>query len=290
MNYNHLKYFNALAANGNVTETAKILRISQPSLTYAIKHLEMDLGFSLFEKVGRHIQLTKAGEKFHKVTEQAIAAVDQAAVNLQEAEQLAAQQLNIGIIPTLASSFMPKMLRASQKENFATENYHIFHGFTNEIIAKLETGDYDVGFCSKIADERLEFFEVERQYFALIANQDFPLSQYSIEELFQQPLVTYRQTVPIGQNAHQVLHSYNPHPQIVAEMDDETSIGGYVMENPVIALVADTSLLRQFDLHKFILPDEDRYHSVYLTVLKERLAETKIKQFVDFTKKFITGS
>ena len=48
-----LKYFVKVAQNGHLTQTAKELLIAQPSLTQAIKKLEEEIGFSLFEKKGR---------------------------------------------------------------------------------------------------------------------------------------------------------------------------------------------------------------------------------------------
>ena len=59
-----LKYFVKVAQNGHLTQTAKELLIAQPSLTQAIKKLEEEIGFSLFEKKGRVLFLTKEGKEF----------------------------------------------------------------------------------------------------------------------------------------------------------------------------------------------------------------------------------
>ena len=48
-----LNYFVKVAENGHLTQTAKELLIAQPSLTQAIRKLEEELGFLLFEKKGR---------------------------------------------------------------------------------------------------------------------------------------------------------------------------------------------------------------------------------------------
>lgn len=45
-----LNYFVKVAENGHLTQTAKELLIAQPSLTQAIRKLEEELGFLLFEK------------------------------------------------------------------------------------------------------------------------------------------------------------------------------------------------------------------------------------------------
>lgn len=50
MNLNQLYYFQTLAKTQHMTKAAQLLNISQPSLSYAIKELEKELGAPLFEK------------------------------------------------------------------------------------------------------------------------------------------------------------------------------------------------------------------------------------------------
>ena len=50
MNLDHLRYFVALSRTENYTQTAKLLHITQPSLTKAIHSLEAELNIDLFQK------------------------------------------------------------------------------------------------------------------------------------------------------------------------------------------------------------------------------------------------
>ena len=59
-----LNYFVKVAENGHLTQTAKELLIAQPSLTQAIRKLEEELGFLLFEKKGRVYFLLKRERNF----------------------------------------------------------------------------------------------------------------------------------------------------------------------------------------------------------------------------------
>lgn len=56
-----LEYFLAVADAGSVTHAARVLSIAQPSLSYAIRGLERELGETLFERHGRGVRLTPAG-------------------------------------------------------------------------------------------------------------------------------------------------------------------------------------------------------------------------------------
>lgn len=63
MKFNQLIYFAAVCQYGTVTEAARQLHISQPSLTSSIRQLESEYQVNLFHRVGRHLTLTREGEQ-----------------------------------------------------------------------------------------------------------------------------------------------------------------------------------------------------------------------------------
>lgn len=75
MTLQQLKYFLAVAEKGSISEAAKSLFISQPSLSNAIKELEAEIKRTLFIRTSRGIALTNDGSEFlgyaRQVTEQA---------------------------------------------------------------------------------------------------------------------------------------------------------------------------------------------------------------------------
>ncbi len=62
MDFRHLRYFVAVADRGNVSRAAAALRLSQPALSRQIHDLEAELKVALFERVGRGLRPTGAGE------------------------------------------------------------------------------------------------------------------------------------------------------------------------------------------------------------------------------------
>ena len=64
MELRQLKYFVKSAEYLNFSVAAKHLFITQSTLSQQIKQLEYELGFELFLRNSRHIQLTEAGEEF----------------------------------------------------------------------------------------------------------------------------------------------------------------------------------------------------------------------------------
>jgi DNA-binding transcriptional LysR family regulator len=60
----HLRYFVAVAEEGQMTRAAQQLHLAQPALSQAIAQLEADLGVALLERHPRGVSLTPAGEEF----------------------------------------------------------------------------------------------------------------------------------------------------------------------------------------------------------------------------------
>lgn len=62
MERRHLEFFLAIADAGSFTRAAQVLHVAQPSLSYSMRTLEAELGAALFERHGRGVRLTAAGE------------------------------------------------------------------------------------------------------------------------------------------------------------------------------------------------------------------------------------
>lgn len=61
LNFKHLRYFHAVAHEGNLTSAARRLNVSQSALSTQIRQLEESIGHDLFERRGRRLELTEAG-------------------------------------------------------------------------------------------------------------------------------------------------------------------------------------------------------------------------------------
>ena len=61
MRLRHIEIFHAIYTTGSITNAAKILHVSQPSVSKVLSHAEMQLGFNLFDRVkGRLIPTEEA--------------------------------------------------------------------------------------------------------------------------------------------------------------------------------------------------------------------------------------
>ena len=77
MELRHLRYFTALADCLNFTRAAERVHVTQSTLSHQIRQLEDEVGRPLFERVGKRVVLTDAGELFQSYALRALKEVDQ---------------------------------------------------------------------------------------------------------------------------------------------------------------------------------------------------------------------
>ena len=81
--HSHLRIIAALQQNGTLTEAANTLCLSQSALSHQIRSLEKKLGVGLWEREGRYLRLTHAGQLLLQVAEQVLPVLVQAEQNLK---------------------------------------------------------------------------------------------------------------------------------------------------------------------------------------------------------------
>ena len=109
-----IKYFKIVAHTQNISRAAQILYISQSSLSQTIQHLEKELGYPLFDRIGRHIHLNANGEiflEFVKSLEQ-----DYVSMLTQMEETNEKYQNTVKMDIQCASLYLPQILTYLKKE------------------------------------------------------------------------------------------------------------------------------------------------------------------------------
>ena len=110
LNYHHLRYFWAVAHDGNLTRTAERLNLSQSAVSVQIKQLEASLGHALFERRGRQLILTEAGRIALDHADAIFASGRELIGTLQEKGR-SRQAVRIGALATLSRNFHMEFLR-----------------------------------------------------------------------------------------------------------------------------------------------------------------------------------
>lgn len=110
MELRHLRYFLAVADSAHFRRAARSLQISQPTLSQQIQKLERELGTPLFERIGKRVRLTTAGETLRHHAQRVLHELDQAQVALHELDGLTRGKLAVGIVSLFGSYLLPPIV------------------------------------------------------------------------------------------------------------------------------------------------------------------------------------
>lgn len=105
INFHHLRYFWAVAREGNLTRAAEQLHVSQSAVSVQIQKLERQLGHPLFERLGRRLVLTEAGSIALEYANTVFELGDELVGTLGERGDAARRVLRVGALGTLSRNF-----------------------------------------------------------------------------------------------------------------------------------------------------------------------------------------
>ena len=178
--YNYLYYFSVVAAEGNLTRAAERLYKTQPALSTAMKKLETELGYPLFEHQNNRLILNEAGKCLLEYVSTGLTYFED---GMREARKIAASGDSIRIATSMGivRSFAAEFMRLTGKDaEVRTCN-------TEELVSRVVSGKADIGInFGYIQDIRITNQVLMRGPYCLAVNQDHPLKDrksVSIREL-----------------------------------------------------------------------------------------------------------
>jgi DNA-binding transcriptional LysR family regulator len=110
MDERRLRYFLAVVDEGSVTRAAQRLRVAQPSLSQALRAFEGELGVQLFQRVGRRLRLSTAGEALVGPARQIQRTIEEAHKAISGVLELKTGTIEIAALATLAVDPMASLI------------------------------------------------------------------------------------------------------------------------------------------------------------------------------------
>lgn len=120
MTIRHLKIFLAVCDGGcNTTRAAEALTMAQPAVSLALKELEQYYGVVLFDRVGRHLQITAAGKRLWEYASHITSLFDDMEKGMRDWDTFGI--LRVGASITIGSQFLPNYVKAFYTRHPGTE-------------------------------------------------------------------------------------------------------------------------------------------------------------------------
>lgn len=221
INYHHLRYFWAVAHDGNLTRTAQRLNLSQSALSVQIRKLEERLGQSLFERANRQLRLTEAGRIALDHADAIFSAGDELLDTLRRTGR-ARRVLRVGALSTLSRNFQMAFL----KPVLALEDVDIVLRSVSagELHGALESLALDVVLTNQppAADAASPFLihRVDEQTVSLVGTRARAEHTSLAQLLATQPVILPSAGSSIRSAFDALADRLGVRPQIAAEVDD----------------------------------------------------------------------
>lgn len=241
MELRHLRYFVALADTLSFTRAAERVHVTQSTLSHQIRQLEEELGQPLFDRIGKKVVSTEAGELFLGFAARALKEVDQGIAMLRpggggltgQVRIGATHTFNIGLIPECVAQFLARHPAVQvQVEELSAD----------QISRRLHDGELDIGIAYRPSDPSELWFEpLYNEEMVLVVSDAHPLAarkRIRMVELHQQRLVLLPRYFATRTMLEQCFAASGAEPLVVAEMSTIAPMFGLVLRMPIGAIVA----------------------------------------------------
>ena len=249
MDIRQLNYFKTVAEEGNISNAAKKLNMTQPPLSIQIRQLEEELGCLLFERDTRNLKLTDAGQILYEKAQVILDLMRTTHYQFEDIRNGQRGVLNIGVISSVSSTLFMKWLKGYQDlypqvQIIITENdtYHLLDMLKSKQIdlALVRTPFHEPGFHTQIIkEERLKVIGTGECFGKCTGNE------ISLEELADMRLLLYRRWEQVVRNKFAEIEK-SPFYAIIC--DDARTVA-YAAQNGMGIGVVPESVLPLLDLN-----------------------------------------
>lgn len=141
--FRQLRVFAEVAQHGSMGRAAASLHLTPPAVSMQVKELEAQVGLSLFDRHGRQISLSTAGEYFLVHARRLLANLKEADNAMARFKRLEHGLLTIGIVST-AKYFVPRLLARFHEEHAGVEVRLRVVGNREQLVALMQAGEIDL--------------------------------------------------------------------------------------------------------------------------------------------------
>ena len=241
MELRHLRYFTALAECLNFTRAAERVHVTQSTLSHQIRQLEDEIGRPLFDRVGKRVALSEAGEMFVVFASKALKEVDQGLGLLREATRPMTGTLRIGVTHSFNLRFIPDCVATFLGRN-PTVKVIVEELEADGIVSKLLAGTLDIGIAYRPSEPAELWFEpLYNEEMVLVVADTHPLARRKrirMVELHRQRLVLLPQIFATRAMLDECFAASGAEPVVAAEMNTIAPMLSLVVRTDIAAIVA----------------------------------------------------
>ena len=291
MDLNKLKTFYTVAELNNFSRAAETLYLTQPAVSAQIKDLEYEYKTKLFDRSGRSISLTEAGEKLIPYVKKLMEIYDESHYALSLLKDTNDGFIKLGVSGLPGARLLPSMI-SNFKENFTDVSFSIKEQKSAVILELLKQKQIDLGII--VHSEELVNLQglVEKvlfkDKFVVGVSYDHPLAKkksIDVEQIIKLPLIVSQKDTVSRQALDRLSSQFSIPFNIAYEIENKSMTKTMVECNLGIAFFSTLEIKKEVEsklIHVLELEDVPFYRYIQVVYNKSRELSPAVKTFYDF--------
>ncbi|MCP4492030.1 MAG: LysR family transcriptional regulator [Gammaproteobacteria bacterium] len=283
-----LKVFREVARQQSFTRASKALFLTQPAVSMQIKKLEEVVGMPLFEKQGKQINLTDAGEEINLLSNSILQQISETQQNLEQLACGHQGKLRLAVATTVAS--VATRLMARFNERYPALSLHFTVTNREGLIDLLETNETDIVIMGKPPEGlQLEARELMANPLVVIAPPQHPLcdrqNAVSLHQLFRYNFILREPSSGTRRAFERFLAAEGRSLKSSMEMNTNDAIKQSVAEGLGLGIVSIHTVTNELEQGSLKLIDASGFplrRSWYLVQRKGRRLSPLSERFKDY--------
>ncbi|MGG4093758.1 LysR family transcriptional regulator [Paenibacillus lautus] len=291
MDIRQLRYFLTIAQEGQITRAAKQLNMEQPPLSRQLKLMEEELGVLLFERSGKQLQLTHAGELLQNRAASLLNQFNETLTEVKEIHAGIRGMLSIGAVVSCIS-LLPQRIQIFRQQ-YPEVTFKIREGDHSLLADQLDKRNIELAvtrlpFESSFGPERYAVRPLPSDPFVAVLPSSWESvsshSEISMRELAEYPFLSLKtdQTIGMHERVIQEFKRGELEPYVICECSSVAIIVALVAEG-IGATILPESVMSSFaipNIRTLSITSADFQSDVGIVWLRDHVLSNRARHFL----------
>ncbi len=264
MDLGQIEAFVQVTSQRSFSRAAEVIQLTQPSITARIQSLERDLGEELFERSGRGLRLTDAGQAFLPYAERVLQTIQEARDSVAEVRGIQAGMLQIGVVPTIGTYLLPEYLREF-RDKFPGINVSVRTGRSEQVLGMVLNDDVHLGIVRSSNHRDVEVIPLFNDEIVLIVNPSHPFAREKkarLQDVAREPLILFERESSYFSLINELFRRVGTVPNRRLELDSLEATKRMVAEGLGVALVPSITIDQETQLGSLVKVDIEKHEPI----------------------------
>ena len=289
MDFDQLTTFSEIAKQGSFSRAGQKLFRSQPAVSAQIRQLELEYGTKLFDRVGKSVRLTSAGETLYEYVHRMLTVRDESRRAVADQATMPRGVLSVSANEATCLYLLPEVF-AGYHAQFPAVQISIYRNFSHKVLQKVEDGSVDVGIVTlPVKAPSLKTYPIFRDRVVLMCAPDNPLANHKgvkTSEIAEQPLI-FPKTGFTRQMLDKVFRPYRSRLRVVMELPSVGMIKLFVAAGLGVTLISESFAKKEAksgEVKLIPLADGDIWRELGLVYRRDRSLPRSAAAFVNIVR------